>query len=88
MRNSFNEALAALVQGAPVVTPPPTTPPPPTTQPPANVSAEVQALVKSASDHYAKAQAALKNSDFATYGAELDAMSKDLAQLRQLTRVQ
>ena len=48
---------------------------------------EIQALVKSISDHYSKAQAALRNSDFATYGAELDAMSKDLAKLRDLTGV-
>ena len=81
MRNTFSDALSALVQGAPAVTQPPATQP----QPPANVSAEVRALVKSASDHYAKAQAALRGGDFATYGAELDAMSKDLARLRDLT---
>ncbi|OLC56822.1 MAG: hypothetical protein AUH85_05015 [Chloroflexi bacterium 13_1_40CM_4_68_4] len=83
MRNTFPDALAALIQGAPPVV----TTPPPTTTPPTNVTPEIQALVKSISDHYAKAQAALRNSDFATYGAELDAMAKDLARLRDLTGV-
>jgi uncharacterized membrane protein (UPF0182 family) len=82
MADTFPQALAALVQGAPVVQPPPATQPPP-----ANVSAEVQSLVRSASDHYAKAQAALRNGDFATYGSEIDALAKDLARLRDLTGV-
>ncbi len=81
MAETFPQALAALVQGAPTPTTPAVTQPPP----PSSVSAEVQALVRSASDHYAKAQAALRNGDFATYGSELDALAKDLARLRELT---
>ncbi len=83
MAETFPQALAALVQGAP----PPSGPPVPQPPPPANVSAEVQALVKSASDHYAKAQAALRSGDFAAYGSELDALAKDLGRLRELTGV-
>jgi hypothetical protein len=41
--------------------------------------------VKSASDHYARAQAALRNGDFATYGQEQKALEDDLAKLRALT---
>ena len=41
--------------------------------------------MKSASDHYANAQAALKNGDFTTYGQELRALESDLARLRALT---
>ena len=48
-------------------------------------AATIAQLVKSASDHYANAQAALKISDFTTYGQELKALESDLARLRALT---
>src|SRR2546425_341818 len=86
MSSSFAAALDAVFgQGAqppPQQPPPPTTPPPTTTPPPASAIAQ---LVKSASDHYSAAQAALKNGDFAEYGHQLKLLEDDLAQLRAAT---
>ncbi len=91
MADTFANALTALFAGAPNTTTPPPAPsaspapggsPRPSTTP---SNATVAQLVKSASDHYAKAQAALKNSDFATYGQEQKALEDDLAKLRALT---
>ncbi|HEX9496354.1 MAG TPA: UPF0182 family protein, partial [Candidatus Limnocylindria bacterium] len=85
MADSFANALSALFGSAPVTQPPPpsgTPGPGPSGSPSA---ATVAQLVKSASDHYAKAQAALRNGDFATYGAEQKALEDDLARLRALT---
>ncbi|HVD30213.1 MAG TPA: hypothetical protein VNE19_00695, partial [Methylomirabilota bacterium] len=65
----------------PTTTPPPSTTPPPTTTPPS----EIAALVKSASDHYSAAQAALKAGDFAEYGRQLTLLESDLAKLRTAT---
>ena len=87
MGDSFPNALAALFGAAPVVTPPSPTPGPGASPGPSAspAAATVAALVKSASDHYAKAQAALKNGDFTTYGQELKGLEDDLAKLRALT---
>ena len=91
MADSFPNALAALFGSAPVATNPSPSPAPapspgaspaPSSSPSA---ATVAQLVKSASDHYASAQAALKNGDFTTYGQELKALESDLARLRALT---
>jgi uncharacterized membrane protein (UPF0182 family) len=83
MEDTFPRALAAIF-GAPAAP----TQPPPTTQPPSgSASAEVQALVRSASDHYSNAQTALRAGDFATYGVEIAALERDLARLRELTGV-
>ena len=92
MADSFPNALAALFGSAPVVTNPSPSPAPspspggspgPSASP--ATSATVAQLIKSASDHYAAAQAALKNGDFTTYGQELKALESDLARLRALT---
>ena len=48
-------------------------------------SQTVTQLIKSASEHYDRAQAALKAGDFATYGSEIRALNDDLARLRALT---
>ena len=87
MGDSFPNALAALFGAAPVVTPPSPTPGPGASPAPSAspAAATVAALVKSASDHYAKAQTALRNGDFATYGQEQKALEDDLAKLRALT---
>jgi hypothetical protein len=85
MTESFEKSLDALFgaqqQPPPTTTPPPSTTPPPTTTPPP----EVAALVKSATEHYNAAQAALKTGDFAEYGRQLKLLEDDLAKLRAAT---
>ncbi len=95
MSDSFPSALNALFGSAPITTTPSPTPgptPSPSGGPSATpapsgsaAAATVAQLVRSASDHYAAAQAALKNGDFTTYGQELKALEDDLAKLRALT---
>ena len=93
MSDTFPNALNALFGSAPVTTtpggPPTPTPTPGPSATPAPsgsaAAATVAQLVKSASDHYANAQTALKNGDFTTYGQELKALESDLARLRALT---
>ena len=46
---------------------------------------DVQKLVDYANQHFELAQAALRNGDFARYGAEIDLVKQALAQLRALT---
>ena len=46
---------------------------------------EVAALVRSANDHFARAQEALRNGDFARYGEEQRALESDLRRLNELT---
>src|SRR5438309_8408268 len=85
MTESFEKSLDALCgaqqQPPPTTTPPPSTTPPPTTTPPS----EIAALVRSATDHYNAAQAALKAGDFAEYGRQLKLLEDDLAKLRAAT---
>ena len=84
MTESFEKSLDALFgapEQPPATTPPPSTTPPPTTTPPS----EIAALVKSATDHYNAAQAALKAGDFAEYGRQLKLLEDDLAKLRTAT---
>ena len=85
MTESFEKSLDALFgaqqQPPPTTTPPPSTTPPPTTTPPS----EIAALVRSATDHYNAAQAALKAGDFAEYGRQLKLLEDDLAKLRAAT---
>ena len=86
MTESFEKSLDALFGAQqqpppPATTPPPSTTPPPTTTPPS----EIAALVKSATDHYNAAQAALKNGDFSEYGRQLKLLEDDLAKLRIAT---
>ena len=92
MSDTFPNALTALFgSGSTTTTPPPApqpsgSPAPATPAPSGSAAATTVAqLVRSASDHYAKAQAALRISDFATYGAEQKALEDDLAKLRALT---
>ena len=90
MADSFGNALTALFGSAPAATtpgqsPPPSAPPAPGQPSASPASQTVAQLVKSASDHYARAQAALKNGDFTTYGQELRGLDEDLARLRALT---
>jgi uncharacterized membrane protein (UPF0182 family) len=90
MADSFANALTALFASAPTTTPPGPTPSPAGSPAPGQPSgspsaATIAQLVRSASDHYARAQAALRNGDFATYGQELRALEDDLARLRALT---
>jgi uncharacterized membrane protein (UPF0182 family) len=71
---------------APVATAPPSTTAqgtPTTTGAPA--SATTNALIKEASDHYTKAQDALKTGDWATYGTEMKALQQSLDKLMQAT---
>jgi hypothetical protein len=85
MTESFEKSLEALFpaqqQPPPTTTPPPSTTPPPTTTP----ASEIAALVKSATNHYNAAQAALKAGDFAEYGNQLKLLEDDLAKLRAAT---
>jgi uncharacterized membrane protein (UPF0182 family) len=90
MADSFANALTALFASAPTTTPPGPTPSPAGSPAPGQPSgspsaATIAQLVRSASEHYARAQAALRNGDFATYGQELRALEDDLARLRALT---
>lgn len=48
-------------------------------------SAQVSSLVAEANAHYARAQAALRAGDFATYGKEIDALGRTLTELRRIT---
>ncbi|MBE2221055.1 MAG: UPF0182 family protein [Anaerolineae bacterium] len=45
---------------------------------------DIEALVESASAHFDAAEAAQRNGDWATYGAELEALQRDLEQLMKL----
>ncbi|MCB9007605.1 MAG: UPF0182 family protein [Ardenticatenaceae bacterium] len=51
----------------------------------APVDATVEELINSANAHFEAAQTAQQNGDWATYGAELDALESDLARLVELT---
>jgi uncharacterized membrane protein (UPF0182 family) len=88
MADSFPNALNALFGSAPITQPPPSGSPGPGASPGPSGSpsaATIPQLVRSASDHYARAQAALRSGDFTTYGQELKALEDDLARLRALT---
>jgi uncharacterized membrane protein (UPF0182 family) len=86
MEPTLGDALARVfgATAAPVVTSPttPTTGAPPST---AAQGANVNALIKEANDHYTRAQDALKTSDWATYGKEMQALQQTLSQLMQAT---
>jgi uncharacterized protein len=89
MQPTLGEALAQLFTGygTPATTTAPTTPGTTTAPPTSTTSANptVAALAKEASDHYNKAQDALKTADWATYGKEMQALQQVLNQLTQLT---
>ena len=48
-------------------------------------STQVTSLVAEANAHYARAEAALRAGDFATYGKEIDALGRTLTELRRIT---
>lgn len=100
MRETLEEALAALIEGAPsvdtIVEEPPvtepegeaepeaTTEPGPTPLPPA-ADATVEELVRAANEHFEAAETAQQNGDWAAYGRELEALRQVLEQLMELT---
>jgi uncharacterized protein len=67
----------------------PTTPPagaaPPSGGAPGASRSRVAALAAEANAHYERAQAALRAGDFATYGREIDALGRVLAELKRTT---
>jgi uncharacterized membrane protein (UPF0182 family) len=92
--DTLEEALKLLLAGGPGPSPgpsptpgpslPPGASPTPSTTPGPNVTpapGDVQALVEYANAHFEAAQAALRQGDFATYGAEMAEVQKTLAQL-------
>lgn len=98
MRPTLNEALEALLEQEPVpvveafddggeiiVTDPETAVPTPTRPPaaPLNADATIEELITAANAHFEAAQAAQRDGDWATYGAELDALQATLQQLSQ-----
>jgi len=54
------------------------------TRSPLPADANVEALVESANAHYEAAEAAQRDGDWATYGAEIDALQLDLERLMEL----
>jgi hypothetical protein len=83
MEDSLAGALAR-VFGSAAPTPTTTTPTaPPTTGAP--TSSALADLIKSANDHYTRAQDALKVADWATYGEEMQELQKALEQLMKAT---
>ncbi len=92
MAESFDKALTQLFAVAAAPGPSPSTQPTPAPSGSARPSpsgspaaATVASLVRSASDHYQRAQDALRAGDFATYGGEIRSLEDDLARLRALT---
>src|SRR5581483_3799283 len=92
MAESFQKALEALFTGVtpaptpspapgPSATPRPSGAPTPTPGP----SQSIAQLVKSASEHYDAAQAALKAGDFAEYGRQIQLLQDDIAKLKAAT---
>lgn len=94
MRDTLDEALAALLLDAPAVAQieattgegdATETAVPATTAPPVNLDASVEELVQTANEHFNAAEAAQRAGDWSTYGAELDALEQNLQQLMELT---
>jgi uncharacterized membrane protein (UPF0182 family) len=56
-----------------------------TGEPPSDLTQQVYDLARQADEHYTAAQDALQAGDWATYGAELDAMEQVLRQLVEIT---
>jgi uncharacterized protein len=88
MRPTLEEALQALVEGAPTteepVTQPPTEQPPPTTP---GQTEDVAALSQQALDAYQRGQQALQNGDWTTYGQQQAILADLLERLAQATGV-
>lgn len=75
MADTLGQALAS-IGGAPVVT----------VEEPVEQTLDVQDLALSALEHYERAQEYLQEGDWAGYGAELEAMRRDLEDLIEATR--
>ena len=81
---SLSEALRLLIasNGGPVPTPTPTPPGPSATPGPGEqLPSDVAALIDYANRHFELAQEALRNGDFARYGAEIQLVSQALSKL-------
>ncbi|HEV2439914.1 MAG TPA: UPF0182 family protein, partial [bacterium] len=94
MEPTLEDAVArifgATAAAAPPASPPggsphPSGPSPSVPPAPQGGSPRVAALVAEANTHYARAQAALRAGDFATYGKEIDALGRALGELRRIT---
>ncbi len=99
MRETLEEALVALVEAGPSVAEivdiaeepaseiavESTGETPQATQEPPVIDSTLEALVKSAGEHFEAAEAAQRAGDWATYGRELEALREDLEQLSELT---
>jgi uncharacterized protein len=91
MEPTLEEALARLF-GRAVALPPSASPIPSAGQPAApatggqGASPEVQQLIRSASERFARAQEALRSGDWARYGEEQRGLEADLRRLAELTR--
>ncbi|HEY3378176.1 MAG TPA: UPF0182 family protein, partial [Armatimonadota bacterium] len=85
MRNTLDEALAALTGGSVAAAATPATPTPAggVSPPAAPATAQSRALARAALDHYRRAQDALKRNDWATYGKEMDAVRDNLEKLNK-----
>jgi uncharacterized membrane protein (UPF0182 family) len=78
MEPTLGDALARIFgAGASVVAAP--------TTPSTDTPTSVNALVKKANDHYARAQDALKSADWATYGKEMQGLQQTLEELMKAT---
>ncbi len=100
MRETLEEALVALIEGAPIVDSIVAEPPVTETGEegeetgetavdptpiPSTSDATVEELIASANAHFEAAEAAQRNGDWATYGREIEALERDLALLLELT---
>lgn len=81
MRSTLEEALAALTKGSAPAVLAPSSQLPNQPTPPANATQKT--LARSALDHYKRAQDALHQSDWNTYGKEMEQVRHDLEALNQ-----
>jgi uncharacterized membrane protein (UPF0182 family) len=100
MRNTLDQALAALLEAAPTAVPVADVPAADVTEsdqtpieeneatptPRPAVSGTVEELVDAANAHFEAAEAAQRLGDWTTYGQELDALRETLLELEDLTR--
>ena len=79
MAPTLGEALATIFGGAP---PPGTQPGSPGAKPSPGTTGAAAALIARANAQYAAAQAALRAGDLATFGRQIQALGRTLAQLK------